>query len=129
MSWIAKNSITDKTYGKSFDSIYDCQNFIDKELCFLEYEMQRCFALEKDVEYRLANSHLSFWDSVFKVVEDSVNSCAESVRSYFELSLYAKDQKKCDKILHDMAVVNWQKNNVIRCWYIEQERFADGFDF
>ena len=32
MSWIAKNSITGKTYGIKFDSIYDCQAFIDTKL-------------------------------------------------------------------------------------------------
>ena len=49
MSWIAKNSITGKTYGKKFNDIYSCQAFIDTKLFLLEYEYRRCFSLEEKI--------------------------------------------------------------------------------
>ena len=62
--WIAKNSITGKVYGKKYQSIYDCQDFINKRLSILEYEFQRAFSLEKQIEEDIKDKHLSFFEII-----------------------------------------------------------------
>lgn len=129
--WIAKNSITGTCYGKKYNSVYDCQAFIDKELCVLEYEMQRCFSLEEDVILHLKNENKSFFD----IINDALKSFGEDsglkedLSVIVDFSLQGKSQKEIDIKLHELACSRWQKNNIIRCYNLSQNRFADGFDF
>lgn len=129
--WIAKNSITGQTYGKKFDSVYDCQAFIDKELVVLEYEMRRCFSLERDVLDKIKNKGKSFFDIIKDGIEEFCNNSElqDDVRLICEMSLKGKKQKEIDKALFDLSMTRWQKNNIIRCYNTSQNRFADGFDF
>lgn len=127
--WIAKNSVTGKEYGKKFDSVYDCQKFIDEKLIVLEYEMQKCFALEKETLERLENK------SFMQIIQDALNSFAkesglqDEMKTIIEFSLQGKSQKALDEELHRLVCARWQKNNVIRCYEVNQKRWADGFDF
>lgn len=135
--WIAKNSVTGKEYGKKFDSIYDCQAFIDKHLKLLEYEMQRAFSMEetilRDIEISQKAKNLSEelclrFQLCFSCFEDSYQN--EQMRLIVQ-DCFKKhsNQRELDRKLTDLAKTNWQKNNIIRCYYVEQKRFADGFDF
>lgn len=127
--WIAKNSITGKFYGEKYESIYDCQSFIDKKLFLLEYEMQRCFSLEKDVVANLKKR------SIFEIMQDAFrdfendSGIKDDIHAICEMTLSGRSQKEIDIEIHRLAMCRWQKNNIIRCYNTEQQRFADGFDF
>lgn len=126
--WIAKNSITGKTYGEKFSSIYDCQAFIDTKLIVLQYEFKKVFALENYIEDSLKER------DVFQIIGDALKEfenadCMKDFRKAFEMSLQGKKQQEIDDELNRLALVRWSSNNIIRCWYVEQKRFADGFDF
>lgn len=95
--WIAKNSITGKTYGNKFKSIYDCQSFID-----------------------IITDALHSFESC-----DSMTEFREVVK----MSLQGVKQSKIDNYINNCALSKWSKNNIIRCWNVEQNRFATGFDF
>lgn len=136
--WIAKNSLTGKTYGEPFESIYDCQSFIDGHLKLLEYEFQRAFSMEErfleDIEciqkstgYVAADMMLRFQIGIqhFAKMFDDREFKLEIEKCF----LNKKKQREIDDKLISLAKTNWLHNNIIRCWYVEQERFADGFDF
>lgn len=129
--WIAKNSITGTTYGSKFDSIYDCQDFINTKLCVLEYEMQKCFALEFKIQKELNSKAKSFIDLIQESFQYFIKeSGIEEKTSIIADALFKKQtQKEIDKRLQDYANSIWQKNNIIRCYNVSQKRFADGFDF
>ena len=126
--WIAKNSITGKTYGKKFNSIYDCQTFINTKLGVLQYEFKKVFALEREIENSLKER------DIFQIMSDALKEfencdAMQDLRKGFEMSLQGKKQQEIDDEINRLALVRWSSNNVIRCWYVEQKRFADGFDF
>lgn len=129
--WIAKNSITGQTYGKKFDSVYDRQSFIDKELVVLEYEMRRCFSLERDVLDKIKNECKSLFDILKDAFDEfsKESGLQQDVRLICEMSLKGKKQEEIDKALFDLSMSRWQKNNIIRCYNTSQNRFANGFDF
>lgn len=129
--WIAKNSITGKTYGKKFKSIYDCQDFINKRLSILEYEFQRVFSLEQQIEEDIKDKHLSFFDIIQKNLDEfkQETGIEEDLNAIVRFTLEGRKQKDLDEELHRLSCTRWQKNNVIRCWNVSQNRFADGFDF
>lgn len=138
MSWVAKNSITGTIYGKKmYRSAMECQVFIDKELIVLEYEMQRTFALEQYVLDRLSlkDSGKSIIECLVETFQKGLNEVAEQtglrdgIKSCIEFTMQGKSQRELDEELHRIACVHWQRNNIIRCYETEQERFADGFDF
>ena len=129
--WIAKNSVTGTCYGKKYKSVYDCQSFINKELCILEYEMQRCFSLEKEIIKDINEEDKSFFD----IIKDAIDSFGEEsglkedLSVIVEFSLQGKSQQEIDRRLFELSCSRWQKNNIIRCFNVEDKRFADGFDF
>lgn len=136
--WIAKNSLTGKTYGEPFESIYDCQSFIDGHLKLLEYEFQRAFALEdkflRDIEYlqKRSGDVCSDIALIFQLGVQSFSKMFEDEDFKLEIEkcfVNKKKQREIDYQLIGLAKTNWLSNNIIRCWYVEQERFADGFDF
>lgn len=128
--WVAKNSITGTIYGsKEFSSAMECQCFIDKKLSLLEYEMQRCFSLEREVIGNLKEK------SFFEIIQDAIKSFEEEtgieddIKAVVEFSICGKSQQELDVELSRLSRCRWQRNNIIRCYETEQERFADGFDF
>lgn len=144
MCWIAKNSITGITYGKKYRDIYSCQTFIDTKLHLLEYEFRRAFGLEQEVlrdikrkptengvglVFQLINESLedfkkeSGLQDRFDIIVDIL--CDEKNKNKSKKEI----QKLIDERLENYANSRWQKNNIIRCWNVQQERFADGFDF
>lgn len=137
--WIAKNSITGTFYGKKFNNIMDCQHFIDTELLILEYEMQRCFSLEKEIiskiEFNSKHKDEGLFQRIMSQIKEGIDEFAEesglieSAKVVAEFSFKGKTQKEIDTELHKLACARWQRNNIIRCWHVVQKRFADGFDF
>lgn len=129
--WIAKNSITGKEYGKKYSSVYDCQKFIDTDLIVLEYEMQKVFALEDDILRRIKNENKSF----LAIIQSAIDSFAidtgfkDDIKTICEFTLQGKSQQDLDRELHNLACARWQRNNIIRCYNVSQNRYADGFDF
>lgn len=127
--WCAKNSITGKVYGGNFESVYDCQAFIDEKLFLLEYEFSRCFSLEKNLCDNLENRSLVY------IINDclrefTVSSDIEKTMSVIvDFTMKGKKQIELDAELHRLACSRFQCNNIIRCYNVEQCRFADGFDF
>lgn len=113
MSWIAKNDITGTTYGKVFDSIYDCQRFIDTDLVVLQYEWKRICALEKEI---LNEEDYKKWYAD-KYGKSNQNGLALDIFSRIEYAIF------------HFADNYSRSQNVIRCWYVEQNRFAEGMDF
>lgn len=136
--WVAKNSLTGTIYGKPFDCIYDCQQFIDGHLKLLEYEFQRCFSLENalldDIE-RINKSTGSVLGDICLCFQFGIQNFSKRFEDEsFKLEVEKcfvnkKQQRELDDKLISLAKTRWLSNNVIRCWYVEQERFATGFDF
>lgn len=113
MSWIAKNDITGKTYGKTFKSIYDCQKYIDTELLKLQFLYSMIVGLEYDIK---TEDDFKKWYQ--KEYNNNDNIAIEfSARIQFAI-----------KDLFNGLPRN-PRNNVIRCFNVQQNRFADGFDF
>lgn len=137
--WIAKNSVTGRTYGKPFKSIYECTSFIDNKLKLLEYEFQRAFALEEkfleDIEVCLKSKGDIFGDMQLRFqlgFDNLFNNSFDVDLMKLEIQKAFADKKtsrKIDKQIDIYVRTNWCKNNIIRCWNIEQNRFATGFDF
>lgn len=128
--WVAKNSITGTIYGtKKFSSAMKCQRFIDKKLSLLEYEMQRCFALERETIEDLNDK--SFFETIQDVLKsfEEETGIQDDIKAVVEFSISGKSQQELDAELHRLACCRWQRNNIIRCYDTKQERFADGFDF
>lgn len=136
--WIAKNSLTGKTYGEPFESIYDCQGFIDVHLKLLEYEFQRAFAMEErileDIECIQKSTGNVATDMMLRFQIGIQNFAKMFDDDSFKLEVEKcfskkKKQRELDDKLISLAKTEWLHNNIIRCWYVEQKRFADGFDF
>lgn len=113
--WIAKNSITGRTYGKKYSSIYDCQQYIDSELSILQYEYMRICAIEEGLDderdfQQWLNQHEEYNSS-------SVNSVVLMI------------QARIAYAVSKFPFLTAHRNNVIRCYNVQQKRFADGFDF
>lgn len=141
MSWIAKNSLTGVTYGREYDSIYDCQEFITKELYLIEYLCQRVKVLEDSIKRRLEidkyceEHNCSYLFGVVHVMQEMFKPFAEQLVNDF-FFVKTKDTKEIKKRLknvsnpiQELADKEFCSNNIIRCWAVEQERFACGFDF
>lgn len=114
--WIAKNSITGKTYGKAFKSIYDCQDYIDKELLFLQYEWKSLINMESQFDDDQA--FLKWKSKHFKETGNFVWDTFQSRIQYLVENMFAVKS-------FDGA----HGQNVIRCYETSQRRYADGFDF
>lgn len=114
--WIAKNSITGKTYGKAFKSIYDCQEYIDKDLLFLQYEWKSLSKMES--LYDDEECFLKWKSKNFKETGNFVIDTFQSRMQY--LIEYLSSMKSFD---------GSHGQNVIRCYETSQKRYADGFDF
>ena len=125
--WIAKNSKTNETYGKKYESIYDCQNFIDKELYMLEYLYRRCECITKSIKNRkkfdeyMNKKYPNGYDVITTMVE-SLTWCLQPLQKDIKNLLLGKEIKK-------IAENEYHSNNIIRCYYVEQHRFAEGMDF
>lgn len=121
--WIAKNSLTGYEYTKKFVSIYDCQSYIDKELIIVEYLCQRIKVLEDYVD---DDAKFDIW---YKDRYGDSGNVAISIFARIEYALkdFINDLNSDSKpsVLTD----NYTSNKIIRCWYVEQQRFATGFDF
>lgn len=138
-NWIAKNSITGTTYGKAFDSIWDCQAFIDNSLKLLEYEFQRSMALEHEFlsEIELCNKtkekgpiEMIGMRIQFAIQDFTKQVITEKTKMEFEKCFAdKKTQREIDNKLMKYVKTNWLKNNIIRCYNVSQKRWADGFDF
>ena len=139
--WVAKNSLTGHVYGKEYNSIYDCQKFIDKELSIIEYLSQRVKVLEDhmdstlQVENYMKTHNCSYmmavvgcFEEVFKpFIDDLVFSISLNEKEY---KVYKKKLKQEDKVsIKSLAYAEYCSNHIIRCYYVEQDRWADGFDF
>lgn len=116
MSWIAKNSITGKEYGKKFDSIFDCQNFIDTDLKFLQYEWKQIKHMEES--YQDEVDYLKWYKKHYG--KENTNFCTE---------FYARIQYAVTCVCQNKSFESVYGQNVIRCYYVEQHRFAEGMDF
>lgn len=135
MSWIAKNSVSGTVYGVPFDSVYDCQSFIDKELLILEYEFQRVYSLEKDIISHLDNKSKSrgLCFDIFSMLQQSLldlSTCKHTkiLKESIKACFLSNEDSLHDKII-SISKQHWCSNNVIRCYNLQQNRFADGFDF
>ena len=111
--WIAKNSLNGKTYGRSYSSIYDCQRFIDTDLQILEYHYRSIEKIE---------NHLIDETKFFKWFAENYPNSHGNVG----VMITARIQYALNDF---MDISDVRSNNVIRCWYIEQKRFACGMDF
>lgn len=124
--WIAKNSITGTTYGDKFDSIYECQDFIDKNLIIIEYLSQRLKIIEHDFLSeekfdRYMKSKYPNGYSILEMINERIN---------YALQPILEDMKKSlDSDILRVATDKYTSNHVIRCWNTSQKRFATGFDF
>lgn len=99
--WIAKSKYNGTTYGKPYNSIYNCQAYIDKELKEESNKHRKLRAL-KIFKEKYKREPLKNMDSNFtKYMEDKFKLFA------IEINL----------------------SNGILCWNIEQQRFCDGMDF
>lgn len=103
MGWIAKAKYDPegKTYGKVYNSLIECQKYIDNEL---KEEMEK----QKDNMYRWCYEHGNR-DKKLPEKYDDLNDM----------------QKTMVKLIVTLNV--W--NNPILCWNIEKKRFVDGFDW
>lgn len=125
--WIAKNSKTNETYGKKYKSIYDCQKFIDTELYILEYLYRRCECITKSIKNQkkfddyMKKKYPNGYDIITQMVE-SLTWCIKPLQKNFKKILQGKEIKK-------IAQIEYHSNNIIRCYNVEQHRYADGFDF
>lgn len=118
--WVAKNSKTGKNYGEKFDSIYDCQNFIDSKLRILEYLYQRIVVIERKI---LEDKNYEIWA---KEKRKGLGVGEEiMLMLQFTFTEFSKDILN----MKDLAQDTYTDNNIIRCWNTEQKRFATGFDF
>lgn len=114
MKWVAKNDITGQTYGKIYDNVYDCQKYIDTELVKLQFLYGMIVGLEKDLKEE------SEFDKWYKEnYKGNLDNIAVEIMARFQYAI---------KDLFNGLPRN-PRNNVIRAYYIDQERFADGFDF
>lgn len=126
MSWVAKNSKTGEVYGKVYDSIYECSSYIEKKLYILEYLYQRIDVIE---------SHIKNKEEFDRYLKEKYPDGCSFITEMVETLTYAINDVSKD--IHDtltspikeIARDNYIKNNIIRCYYVEQERFATGFDF
>lgn len=109
--WIAKNDITGKTYGEPFESIYDCQKYIDTKLVILQYEWRRIAYLEED-----------------QINEEKYEKWSKE-RYGKDKSIITEIYGKIEYAIHTMAENKYRSQNVIRCWIVEQKRYAEGMDF
>lgn len=114
--WIAKNEITGKTYGKAFESIYDCQKYIDEELVFLQYEWKSLMKME---EYYNDEQDFQNWKS----------------KNYKETGIFVIDtfQPRMQHFIENLFKVKDydgpHRTNIIRAYNIKQNRWAEGLDF
>lgn len=135
MTWVAKNSITGKEYGKTYDSIYDCQAFIDRELQILEYELQKTFSLEKEIIKNLKIKEKKL--GIQGIIMESINQALEDLKESKEMKQLEDSIKICmlekeEKIheeIRNLTKIYWSKNNIIRCYEKNQKRYAEGMDF
>ena len=135
MTWVAKNSITGKEYGKTYDSIYDCQAFIDRELQILEYELQKTFSLEKEIIENLKIKEKKL--GIQGIIMESINQALEDLKESKEMKQLEDSIKICmlekeEKIheeIRNLTKIYWSKNNIIRCYEKNQKRYAEGMDF
>ena len=133
--WIAKNSRNGMTYGKKFNSIYDCQNYIDKELFFLEYLYQRIEVIEGSIKN--TNKFNEYLDKKYpngcpfalRLSEIMIFSMRPLKREFQKAIKAAFNDKEYQPKTKIVAKKEYNSNNIIRCYYIEQKRYATGFDF
>ena len=114
MGWIAKNDITGKEYGRKYQSIYDCQKYIDTELIKLQFLYSLIVGLENDIEKE------SKFDKWFK---ENYKDNTDNI----EVEIMARFQYAFKGILEGLPPN--PRNNVIRAYNTTQKRFADGFDY
>ena len=121
--WIAKNSLTGYEYPVKFSSIYDCSDYIAKELFIIEYLSQRIFVLEKSITDEDA------YNTWFK--EKYGDDFNFALHIYARIEYALKDFMKDLSIDEKPSVISdtYTKNHIIRCYNVEQKRFANGFDF
>lgn len=104
--WIAKNKDTGQTYGHKFNSIYDCQDFIDKELKDEQKEAFENFINSKSKKYTIDDLPKKYKKYSLDYQQHIVNIL--NILERFRFSMC------CNRIL---------------CWNTTQKRFCDGFDF
>lgn len=102
MGWIAKAKYDPegKTYGKVYNSLRECQNYIDSEL---NEEME----IQKENMYRYC-----YENGKHKGLPDKYDELSEEQKIWINLVI---------------SLNVW--NNPILCWNVEEKRFADGFDW
>lgn len=125
--WIAKNSKTNETYGKKYNSIYDCQSYIDRELYILEYLYRRCEVITKSIKNqddfkKYMNKKYPNGYSVIQQMCECLNFAMEPFQKQIKKILLGKEIKK-------IAEDEYRSNNIIRCYNLGQHRYADSFDF
>lgn len=100
--WVAKGKYNNKIYFKEFESIYECQDFIDNNLI---NEMEEARVDMYRYLYEHGNHKGSSWPKHYD------------------------DLDKTSKLYVDLIIRLNTLNNPILCWNVEQSRFCDGFDF
>lgn len=124
--WVAKNSYTGKVYSPKFNSIYDCQMYIYQNLQELEWEYRKIILLEKYAENEKETFNKSFIEKLAYPIKKFIKECTDE---FHHAQLNLKEVEKNSKKMQEKSKMIYTSNNIIRCYEINQQRFANGFDF